>query len=115
MHQLEFDFDEAERRLVLELWRVDEIFKDASGDLLQKLREDNRIERKPAGTHAEALAIYVSMWANTPPDGGIIALGIEDDGEITGCTGNAESLPDIERRLRVDLVPDARTDVKRVK
>jgi ATP-dependent DNA helicase RecG len=117
MPQLEFDFAEAERRQVLELWRVDEIFNDASETILQRLREDNRIERKPGSSQANSdlLAIYVSMWANTPTQGGIIAIGIDDKtGKVTGCVSNADSFPETERRLRRDLVPDARFDVKRI-
>jgi hypothetical protein len=78
MAQLEIDFETADRRSVLGLWRVDEIFNDATGDLLSQMNEDDRIERKPAGIHAESLATYVCMWANTPPVGGLIAVGVED-------------------------------------
>src|SRR4051812_44501228 len=83
--QMLFDFDEAERRSVLELWRVDELYEDANAELLAKLYEDGRIERKEVGIHAESLASYVCMWANTGPNGGLIALGVEDGGTILGC------------------------------
>lgn len=112
--QGEFDFDSADRRSVLELWRVDEIFSEANEELLLSLYEDDRLERKPAGIHAELLAVYVSMWANTPADGGLIAVGITDDGEVTGCSDRAAELVDMERRVRFDLVRDARLEVKKV-
>jgi ATP-dependent DNA helicase RecG len=117
MPQLELPYEEAERRLVLELWRVDEIFNDATDALLKRLKEDNRIERKPGSVQAngDLLAIYVSMWANTPTEGGIVAIGIDDKtGAVTGCVSHADSFPETERRLRRDLVPDARFDLKKI-
>jgi ATP-dependent DNA helicase RecG len=112
--QLTIDFDAAERRSVLELWHVDEIYRDATGELLEELYEDTRIERKPGGFHAESLAIYISMWANTGPDGGLIALGVEDDGTIVGCQEKGQEIVANEARARRDLVPDARFESKRI-
>jgi hypothetical protein len=31
------------------------------------------------------LSEYFSMWANTVPDGGLLAIGIEDGGKVAGC------------------------------
>jgi hypothetical protein len=70
--------DTARRMSVLELWTTDEIWEKLSPELLPKFYEDARVERKPAGIHAEPLATYVCMWANTAPVGGIVLLGIED-------------------------------------
>jgi ATP-dependent DNA helicase RecG len=114
MPQLLFDFENAERRSVLDLWRVDEIYSEAGVDLLQEFREDKRIERKLGGAHAELIAEYVCMWANTPPIGGLIVLGIEDNGDITGCSAHSQAITEIERRVRSDLVRDARFDTKRL-
>jgi ATP-dependent DNA helicase RecG len=49
------------------------------------LKEDWRFERKAAGVPPRSLADYFSIFANTAPEGGIILIGIEDDGMITGC------------------------------
>lgn len=66
------------------LMSVDEIYQRATTELLMKLQEDRRIERKPAGIHAEHLgSIYFPMWANTP-EGGLIVVGIEGDGRSPG-------------------------------
>lgn len=43
-----------------------EIYDKANLSLLQELKEDRRIERKPVNFGAEALGLYFSMWANTP-------------------------------------------------
>ena len=120
MEQRHFDFEEPpepplDRRSVWQLWTVDEIYEEATtGELLRRFYEDERVERKSAGIHAESLATYVCMWANSPPDGGLIVLGIEDDGTITGCSNHDLRLVDEERRIRSDLVSDAVFTTKRV-
>ena len=57
-----------------QLLTPDEIY-DRAEQLIPLLQEDRRIERKPGGIHKEPLGEYFSMWANTSPDGGLIALG----------------------------------------
>jgi ATP-dependent DNA helicase RecG len=54
------------------------------------------------------------MWANTPPDGGLIAVGIEDGGKLTGCQGLAiEHLNELEKAA-YRFCPDSRVESKRV-
>ena len=48
---------------------ADEIYDTPDATLLCIIKENRRIERKPAGIHPQPLAQYFSMWANTPPDG----------------------------------------------
>jgi ATP-dependent DNA helicase RecG len=81
MEQLSFKYKES----LLQLLSVDEIYHKADGRMLVELKEDRRIERKPAKIHARELGEYFSMWANTAPDGGIMALGVENDGAFSGC------------------------------
>ena len=80
--QLVFDFD----RPPLELYTPDELYERADEGLLRKLYEDCRLECKPNGQHAQSLGIYFSMWANTAPSGGLIAIGIRDDKKFEGCS-----------------------------
>jgi ATP-dependent DNA helicase RecG len=72
----------------VELLSVDELFSKVE-DLLAAnvLIERRRVERKPAGIQARDLADYISMYANVPLDGGLILVGVENDGTITGCSG----------------------------
>ncbi len=63
----------------------DEIFEVADASLLQKLSEDRRIERKRATFSGDSLGEYISMWANTSPDGGLIVSGMRNDGTFEGC------------------------------
>ena len=113
--QRSFEFDEYEHKSVPELWTLDEIYNSINGDKFDQFGEDQRLERKTAGIHADALATSVCMWANTPPNGGLIAVGVEDEGAVTGCKAKTEHVLDVERRIRADLVPDAVFDTKRVR
>jgi ATP-dependent DNA helicase RecG len=96
------------------LLTADEIFEAISPALLGTLAEDKRIERKPPGYHTKALGEYFSMYANTAPDGGIIVVGMENDGTVTGCSElSPRQLNDLERAGRI-YCPDARYETKRI-
>jgi len=77
--QLSLDFPSS----VLALLTPDEIWESAA-TLVPYLREDRRIERKPSRFDARALGDYLSTWANTAPDGGLLVIGIGDKGEVLG-------------------------------
>ena len=68
---------------------VEEIWNGATVEGLIKLREDRRIERKPVGIHGAELAEYFSMWANTV-DGGLIVIGMENNGAVSGYAWGVE-------------------------
>lgn len=95
-----------------QLLSVDEIFNTANQPLVEELKEDRRIERKPVGIHSSSLGKYFSMWSNTKPDGGIIIIGQEDDGTISGCIkGGPNHINDLER-AGYTFCPDARYEIK---
>ncbi len=79
--QLSIEFEVAPQVLTPE-----DIYVNADVGLLKNLFEDKRFERKRAKYSPQELGDYFSMWANTP-EGGLIALGIEDDGKWSGCAG----------------------------
>jgi ATP-dependent DNA helicase RecG len=97
-----------------QLMSADELFDQADEDLLRELKEDNRIERKPAGFGGERLGEYFSMWANTAPDGGLIVCGQHDRGDFEGC--GKLSQDSINQRFKTGYVfcPDAKYEVKKV-
>jgi ATP-dependent DNA helicase RecG len=74
----------------LALVGVDEIYSNAE-QFIPLLKENRRFERKSPRTNPRSLGEYFSMWANTVPDGGLIAVGIENDGEIIGCKGLSQT------------------------
>lgn len=97
----------------LALLSPDDIFQKAES-LIQILREDRRLERKPAKTHAPVLGTYFSMWSNTAPAGGITVLGIENNGSISGCKRlSQQELNDRECSPRTHC-PDSKTHSKRI-
>jgi ATP-dependent DNA helicase RecG len=92
----------------------DEIYESANPDLLSFMAEDRRIERKPPGIRPQFLSEYLSMWANTVPDGGIVAVGIENDGTISGCHNlSPDQLNELEK-CQYRLCPDARVRSRRL-
>jgi ATP-dependent DNA helicase RecG len=81
MAQLSFTFETPSALLT-----PDEIFGlDDHSEIWRRLEEGRCWERKPPGFHPKAPGEYLSMWANTVPTGGLIAIGVEDDGTISGC------------------------------
>ena len=106
--QLSFEFTH------LLLMDPDDIYALGDPRLLQALKEDRRVERKPAGIHGRALGDYFSMWANTPPAGGLIVIGLSDDGSVAGCSGvSVGHLNDLESAGRT-YCPDARYVSRRI-
>jgi ATP-dependent DNA helicase RecG len=82
--QVEMDFGPPLPTLP-QLWTPDDIFETCTAETIQAFKEDHRVERKPGSIKQNALADYVSMWANTQPHGGITLLGVADNGSIIGC------------------------------
>ncbi len=77
---------------------VDELYDKMSEEAAVDVEEDHRIERKSATYNAKSLGDYFSMWANTPSFGGIILIGVENDGKITGCKDvSAAHLNELQR------------------
>jgi ATP-dependent DNA helicase RecG len=101
MEQLELDF-EAPLPSLPQLWTPDDIFTHLDNATVQRFKEDGRLERKRARIAQRDLAEYFSMWANTQPNGGIILLGVENDGAISGCSSLSDNqLNEIERTSRL--------------
>lgn len=110
--QLTFDFKPPSPQLP-QLWTPDDIFNALDQSILATFREDSRLERKSYRVSQRTLSEYLSMWANTQPHGGIILLGVEKDGTLTGCrAATTEQLNHLETAR--GLCPDAKHVFKRV-
>jgi ATP-dependent DNA helicase RecG len=100
-----------------ELWTADDIYVAALKEGTERLlgfREDNRVEWKSARYSPKELADYFSMWANTQPHGGLIIIGVENNGEVTGCLNiGADKISNFEQ-VGPTQCPDARFDVRRI-
>lgn len=109
-NQTEFTFESRPERVLT----VDEIYENSTPELLTILKEDRRIERKPVGIHARALGEYFCMWANTTSNGGLIAVGVSDDGKLEGLSKiPVSSVNELEKTGDV-YCPDASFISKRV-
>ena len=64
-------------------------------DELLTMPENQVFDRKSIRIEPKALAITIVAFANA--DGGIIAIGISDDGMIEGVNGNEQKLNEILR------------------
>lgn len=110
--QLAFDFNPPNRDLP-ELWTPDDIFEAASAETIAMFGEDRRVERKRVEISQRDFAAYLSMWANTQPNGGVMFIGVADDGRILGCRhSSTDHLNEFETATR--LCPDARYEIKRI-
>ena len=99
---------------VEQTWTPDDIFAAVETDLgiVERFKEDKRVERKPARIQARELGDYLSVYANRQPHGGVILVGITDGGEIEGCSClGPQRFNDLERAGSIHC-PEARIETK---
>ena len=73
---------------------------------------DFSFDRKSARIDAKTLAIHLIAFANA--DGGMIAVGVEDDGTITGIDGHAEHINELLRAPFDFCKPSVRVETERL-
>ena len=97
------------------LFKPDDIFNSNDGEFISRLSEDSRFDRKSVRVQGNTLAILLSAFGNGPAaEGGVVAVGIADDGSIEGChSAPKKHIADIETSGR-DRCPDGRFLTKRV-
>lgn len=89
-----------------------ELYETHDARILQEAKENRRLERKPASIHASYLAEYLSMFANTKPDGGVIVIGMENDGTLSGCCALHHNHINALERAGDTHCPDARYEIR---
>ena len=77
---------------------------------IQKSTEYQVFDRKSARIDAKALAITIIAFANA--DGGRIAIGVEDDGTLTGVDGKTEHVNELLRASYDYCVPSIATSTE---
>ena len=97
------------------LFKPDQIYESDDGAFISRLTEDTRFDRKSGRVDGNGLAICLSAFGNGPAvEGGVIAVGIEKDGRVTGCKSLSEGkLQEIETAGR-DRCPDGRFATRRI-
>jgi ATP-dependent DNA helicase RecG len=112
--QLEFTLEPRKVREI-KLMTADDLYSDIGKISVIDMQESPRVECKVVGIQARALGEYFSVFANTPPDGGIILVGVTDDGAIEGCKRTSTShLNELERAGDI-YCPDTRYGTRRIK
>lgn len=110
--QFEFEFNPPAQALP-ELWTPDDIYDNCDQQTIAAFSEDRRVERKRVEVSQKDFAAYLSMWANTQPYGGVIFVGVANDGSLRGCLhAGVDHLNEFETARR--LCPDAQYELKRV-
>lgn len=75
-----------ERPTLDALIKPDQIFESEDWPFVVKQPENTRFERKSGRVRPEALAECLSAFGNGPAvEGGVVAIGIENDGSVSGC------------------------------
>ena len=97
----------------LQVLTPEDIFINSEESVIRSLSEDKRFERKRASYSPKQLGDYFSMWANTP-EGGLIAIGIEDSGEWTGCRHLSQAELNAREKTGADYCPEASYRLKRI-
>lgn len=96
-----------------ELWTADDVYEALTADNLLRFSEDKRVERKSARKSPRDLADDYSAFANAQPHGGVIIVGLEDNGEISGFNGLGDNRVS-EFEGPNPSCPDARVDSRRI-
>jgi len=93
----------------------DQIYLTEDPGLFSRLTEDKRFERKAAKVQSKDLAKYLSAFGNGPSvDGGTVAIGVENDGTVSGCKHlEQDRLAELEK-LGSDHCPEGRFETRRV-
>ena len=96
-----------------ELRSPDDMYDAISTETIPAFVENRRVERKGGSVQPKVLGEYLSMWANTQPDGGVLLVGVENNGKISGLKrlGNEKKN---ELEFLSAFCPDARWTSKEV-
>ena len=84
--------------------------KDLSLEEMCTTTERQQFDRKSARIEAAAIAIHIVAFANA--DGGTLAVGIEDNGEITGIDEYGHNINELLRVPFDFCVPSIRVETK---
>jgi ATP-dependent DNA helicase RecG len=97
------------------LFKPDRIFRRDDISFFLELPEDTRFDKKSNRVQAQTLATLLSAFGNGPAvEGGVVAIGIEDNGAVSGCKSlSHQKLHDIETAGR-DRCLDGRFECRRL-
>ncbi|MCA0360030.1 MAG: putative DNA binding domain-containing protein [Armatimonadetes bacterium] len=109
--QYVLDFEKVDQVLLT----ADELFDFLDEENLRRWRENRRIEFKSARVDRRTIAEYICMWANTSPEGGVLVIGVEDSGKITGCLALGQDKINEIEKVPHEFCPSAKTHVRQIR
>lgn len=113
-HQLTLGLDLEDGDPLLEILSPHDMWEQISQHELARYSEDRRIEFKSSSIHFAELAKYYSMFSNTSPEGGVILIGVNDNGVAEGCKSLSVHQLNALEKFHFDFCPEARPEVRRV-
>ncbi len=104
-----------ERPTVEALAKPDQIFKSEDWKFVIEQQENTRFDRKSARIAPVGLAECLSAFGNGPAvEGGVIVIGVEKDGSVSGCSGISEEKIHALEAMGRDHCPDGRFQTNRL-
>lgn len=91
-----------------------EIWAQLSEDIIRRAKEDRRVERKSCrDIDFQDMSQYYSAFSNTP-EGGVLLIGVENNGNITGCAHMTHEVLNSIEHFHLNLCPKARPEFRRI-
>ncbi|MBU4527920.1 MAG: putative DNA binding domain-containing protein [Hoeflea sp.] len=113
--QLSF-LEQLERPTIESLTKPDQVFHSEEWQFVTRHPETTRFERKSARVDQKVLAKCLSAFGNGPAvEGGVVCIGIENDGSVTGCKSYPESKIQSLEYMGREHCPDGRFETNRLK
>jgi ATP-dependent DNA helicase RecG len=104
-----------DRPTVEGLIKPDILYRSNDGNFVTRQPENTCFDRKSVRVKPDKLAESLSAFGNGPAvEGGVVAIGIENDGTVTGCKGSSiEKLQSLEFMGR-DHCPSGKFSTRRL-
>ena len=100
--------------VLLNLGTPRDIWLQMNSGLVSHLAENRRVEFKSLSRiDLDRISEYLRMYSNTS-DGGVLLLGVENDGTISGCSDLGEDRLNCLEKIHVQRCPQARPEFKRI-
>ena len=112
--QLSFNFATMLEDRLTELLSPRDIFHQATKDNVGRFLENRLVDRKDGRVSWTDLAKYYSMFSNTNPQGGVIFVGVADDGTPTGMKRLPQSKLNRIENFHLQSCPMATPEIRRI-
>lgn len=112
--QLTLHFGEGYDDPILEVMAPRDLWERVTQAELSHYKEDRRVEFKSSKVHLDDIAKYFSMYSNTSPEGGLLLVGVDNNGSPTGLSDLSDKQINELEKVHVQRCPGARPEYRRV-